>query len=117
MPHMPSKPPTHRPAGLSHVVRAPRLSPSKRGYGRAWEALRAAHLAKHPLCVHCLPLDLTVEATEVDHITPHGGDRRKLFDRKNLQSLCKPCHSRKTVTIDGGLGRGRVEADRPTNAT
>lgn len=34
-------------------------------------------------------------ASEVDHITPvaSGGD---FFDRANLQSLCKPCHSRKT---------------------
>ena len=102
---MPLRPPVHRPAGLTPTVRAPRLSPSKRGYGRDWAALRLSHLARHPLCVHCLPAGLTVEATEVDHITPHAGDRKKLFDPKNLQSLCKPCHSRKTVTTDGGLGR------------
>ncbi len=98
-------------------MRAPRLSASKRGYGRDWQALRLTHLAEHPLCVTCLPLGEIVEATEVDHITPHEGDQKKLFDKRNLQSLCKPCHSRKTVTTDGGLGRARAGGDRPANAT
>ena len=43
-------------------------------------------------------------ATDVDHIVPHRGDARLLYDENNLQSLCKSCHSRKTATEDGGFG-------------
>ena len=32
----------------------------------------------------------------VDHITPHRGDMRLFWDRRNWQGLCRPCHSRKT---------------------
>lgn len=46
-------------------------------------------------------------ATEVDHIVPHRGDERLFRDEKNLQSLCRPCHSRKTAVEDGGFGNYR----------
>ena len=36
---------------------------------------------------------------------PHKGDRSLLYDERNLQALCHECHSRKTVTEDGGFGR------------
>lgn len=76
---------------------AQRPSAAKRGYGRKWRLIRAAFLKAHPLCECGKP------ATEVDH---------KLALRKggsnawsNLQPMCKPCHSRKTVEVDGALGR------------
>ncbi|OWK34953.1 hypothetical protein FRUB_09795 [Fimbriiglobus ruber] len=43
---------------------------------------------------------MIVEATEVDHITPFRGSVELQYDRLNVQSLCKPCHSRKTATED-----------------
>jgi 5-methylcytosine-specific restriction protein A len=49
-------------------------------------------------------------ATEVDHIQAHRGDARLMWDfENNVQSLCKPCHSKKTVKEDGGLGRERKQ--------
>jgi 5-methylcytosine-specific restriction enzyme A len=82
--------------------RAPdnRPSPSKRGYGRNWQAKRAMYLKAHPNCVEC-----GQPATEVDHIIPlaAGGTNEWV----NLNSMCKPCHSRKTVLEDGGLGHGK----------
>lgn len=62
-----------------------------------WIRAAKAYLKRHPLCVDCLDLGAVVPATEVDHITPHDGDRTRFWDRSNWQALCKPCHSRKTA--------------------
>ena len=62
-----------------------------RDYGAEWRLIRSEMLASNPQCANCQQ-----QATEVDHITPlqMGGTH----DRSNLQSLCKPCHSRKTAS-------------------
>ncbi len=65
-----------------------------------WRRLRLLHLRESPLCVHCERRGNTSAANEVDHIVAieRGG---AAFDRDNLQSLCKTCHSRKTAGDDG----------------
>jgi len=79
-----------------------RPSARKRGYGAAWERLRARVLAEEPVCRACG----IARATDVDHILPR---RRGGTDaRDNLQALCHSCHSQKTSRSDGGWGRGRV---------
>lgn len=60
--------------------------------GAAWRRLRAAVLAEEPLCQHCLDRGVIEPATEVDHVDNDPTDNRP----EALQSLCKPCHSRKT---------------------
>ena len=72
---------------------------------KRWGAMRADQLRREPLCRECLAHGKVEAATECDHIVPHKGDRNLFFDPKNLQSLCKKCHSAKTVTEDGGFGR------------
>jgi len=81
---------------------ATRVSPSKRGYGRRWEKIRAMHLGAEPLCRECTAAGLVVAATEVDHILPlvQGGTN----DDDNLQSLCRVHHSRKTAREVGFAG-------------
>ncbi|CUH68670.1 HNH endonuclease [Thalassovita gelatinovora] len=74
---------------------------------KEWKTGRRVYLARNPLCVDCGELGLVVEATEVDHVKPHRGDRAKFFDRSNWQALCKPCHSRKTAREVLALGGGR----------
>ena len=74
-----------------------RESAAKRGYGVRWRRLRRMHLACEPLCRACKAQGRTREATEVDHIRPHRGDPGLMWDALNLQSLCKPCHSAKTM--------------------
>ena len=90
---------------------AARGSPAQRGYGFRWRKLRRMVLASEPLCRVC-----GAPATEVDHILAlaRGGDDAM----DNLQALCRPCHSRKTVREDGAWGgRGRQLPGRTGNTT
>jgi HNH endonuclease. len=59
--------------------------------------LRATVLREQPFCAGpgCTRA-LTQQDAEVDHIRPHQGDRRLFLDRRNVQGLCKACHTAKT---------------------
>ena len=66
-----------------------------------WRKLRQVMLEYAPYCICGAP------ATEVDHITPirQGGAP---LDERNLQTMCKGCHSRKTrAERRGGFGQQR----------
>lgn len=69
-----------------------------------WRELRAVQLHRNPLCKECMSAGKLTPATQVDHIEPHRGRVELFFDEDNLQSLCAPCHSRKTYHEDGGFG-------------
>ncbi|MDO9711988.1 HNH endonuclease [Paracraurococcus lichenis] len=101
---MPKTPPKHAAPTLGrdaiHVQEANRTR--QRTYDRQWQKLRAAHLALHPLCEHCLLEGKLIEANEVDHIEPVKAAPHRRLDPTNLQSLCKPCHSRKTAAENAG---------------
>ena len=87
-----------------------RGSASKNGYDRDWEKVRLRALDRDGyLCQHCLKYDdRLVPAKHVDHIKPfHGKNDPLRLALSNLQSLCQPCHSRKTAKEDGGLGHTR----------
>lgn len=68
-----------------------------RGYDARWQRTRAAYLAAHPLCAHC-----GKPGQHVDHIDGGGPLAPNGHDPTNLQTLCAPCHSRKTNAHDGG---------------
>jgi 5-methylcytosine-specific restriction protein A len=102
---MPKRVPTLKTPKIRHPDCA-RLSPCKRGYDRDWRRVRLWHLSQHPLCADCEGRGLTTAATEVDHVL--ALERGGTHDADNLMSLCKPCHSRKTVRVDGGLGTQRT---------
>lgn len=94
---MPVKPKSHS-AQMRKLH--PHLFPSKVSdpfYGSArWKALRAMHLAEHPLCDECEAQGDTVTATVVDHKLERQ-DRPDLeLDPGNLRSLCSRHHSIKT---------------------
>ena len=61
----------------------------QRGYTREWEKARAEFLRLHPFCAMC-----GCEASLVDHVTPHRGDKALFWNWNNWQALCTPCHSR-----------------------
>lgn len=67
----------------------------------AWRKLRKQVLAEEPLCRHCAAQGLVVPATEVDHINNDPSDNRhdpSDRSKSNFQSLCRPCHSIKTMS-------------------
>ncbi|RXF69233.1 HNH endonuclease [Hansschlegelia zhihuaiae] len=64
-----------------------RPSARERGYDRDWQRERAAFLIVNPTCKRC-----GAQATDVDHIKPHRGDRWLFWDRRNWQALCGHCH-------------------------
>jgi len=82
----------------------PRKTAAQRGYGSRWQKARVGWLRSHPLCAECQRLGKLVAASDVDHITPHKGDMAIFWDAGNWQSLCRSCHSSKTVREDGGFG-------------
>jgi 5-methylcytosine-specific restriction protein A len=82
-----------------------RPNATRRGYDARWRKVRKLALLRDKgTCQHCLRHGEYTPATEVDHIIAivDGGSR---LDLNNLQSLCKPCHSRKTVLENGGFGK------------
>jgi len=61
-----------------------------------WRKLRAWFIRQHPLCAECGRQGRTTPAEHVDHIVPMA-DGGAAWDESNLEPLCKPCHSRKTM--------------------
>lgn len=74
----------------------------------AWLAIRKAVLERdHYLCQECLRQGKTVAGSKmaVDHIKSRRERPDLALDMDNLETLCPPCHNRKTVTRDHGFGR------------
>jgi 5-methylcytosine-specific restriction protein A len=67
-------------------------------YGsRRWQDLRRDVIQAEPFCRLCLALGRRVLTAQVDHIRKHATDPALFWDRANLQGLCRPCHTQKTV--------------------
>ena len=64
---------------------------------KEWKALRLVVLTKNPYCESCLKLGLKTLAKDVDHITDIKDEPTRCLDLSNLQGLCRPCHSTKTM--------------------
>jgi 5-methylcytosine-specific restriction enzyme A len=99
-------------------------SSHSRGYTARWNRFRAWWMAELirrdivPACGARLPGApetthsrcqaegrLVTERLHLDHIEPHNGDERRMFDPLGVQLLCARDHARKTVLEDGGFGR------------
>ena len=63
-----------------------------------WQKMRSHHRRHNPTCAECERSGILTLATDVDHIIPHKNNPELMWDTDNLQSLCKPCHNRKTMS-------------------
>lgn len=85
-----------------------RTSRHDRGYGTEWVKLRKRILARdRHLCQPCLRDGRPTTATEVDHIKPKvkGGTDAEA----NLEAICTPCHTTKTMRESGRNAKRRAE--------
>ena len=62
-------------------------------YDHRWRQARLSYLIRHPQCVMCQQAGRTRQATVVDHVVPHRGDRVLFWDIANWQGLCVSCHN------------------------
>ena len=110
MPNRPLRPCRH--SGCPELTRegwGPRHKPKRAGrrVSAQWHGwysltvwtddLRPNQLMHEPWCRECARRGVRTKATVVDHVQPHRGNWVRFTDRANLQSLCKPCHDRKTA--------------------
>lgn len=62
----------------------------------SWRRMRRIHAEAHPLCEDCLRRGIRTPVEIVDHILPRQTHPALALVAVNLQSLCRPCHRRKT---------------------
>lgn len=82
-----------------------RQSRHERGYGSAWDKIRAQALKRdRHLCIPCMAGGRPTPATQVDHIKPKA--KGGTDDLSNLQSICDECHAEKT-RVESADAQGR----------
>jgi 5-methylcytosine-specific restriction protein A len=77
----------------------------------AWQAIRAAQLSRAPLCACCTYEKRLTAAAVVDHVFPWKSYGPHAFRANLFQSLCIPCHSRKTNLENRGVYRHYLRPD------
>lgn len=73
-----------------------RYSTDKMYQTAQWASFRQTHLSRNPLCAACLLQGKYVQASDIDHVFPWKQLSKEAFYINLFQSLCKPCHSKKT---------------------
>jgi 5-methylcytosine-specific restriction protein A len=61
-----------------------------------WRKLRSLKLDQNPLCERCALSGKLTPATDVHHKIDVVDNPDLALDFSNLESLCKPCHTRET---------------------
>lgn len=83
-------------------------SRQSRGYGAAWEKVRAQVIERAKgLCEECQRKGRVAAGRDVDHIVSKAKakvlrwSQAKIDHPSNLQYLCTPCHKEKTAVEEG----------------
>jgi 5-methylcytosine-specific restriction endonuclease McrA len=76
-------------------MRQDRRSPEAEAYRKLyktarWQRIRAAQLAKHPICARCKAKGYVTTATVCHHTDPET--KKTAFFDGPFQSVCAPCH-------------------------
>ena len=100
--------------GFARLARAFLFMP--RRHDTAAARARARFLSENPLCAKCLERGQLTPAEQVDHIIPlsKGGAEH---DDLNKQSLCIPCHKKKTADDMGYKQKGCDVNGEPTSSS
>lgn len=87
---------------------------TQRGYGAAWQRLRAWILRRDSgLCQPCAQDGRTTAASEVDHIVSKaeakqlGWSQQQVDAHDNLRAICQDCHKAKTTLDRLAMARHR----------
>ncbi|KGT75807.1 hypothetical protein MA20_31955 [Bradyrhizobium japonicum] len=113
---MPVKPPTFRPQGqrsrrqANVEYDAKRGSARQRGYSPRWDKAAYAYKGLHPFCVGCKAVGRLVACEVVDHIIPHKGDQKLMWDGRNWQSACRFHHDVVKQKLEVMFAQGDVSA-------
>ena len=80
-------------------------SPYRHMYDAEWQRESKKFLRGRPWCEcdDCKKGPYRLPANCVDHITPHKGDYRLFWDRRNWKPMNTRCNARKSVS-EGGFG-------------
>lgn len=76
--------------------------------GKRWRSESTRYLKMHPLCAHCKAKGIYTPAVLVDHIIEIEDNWDLRYTRSNYQSLCLPCHNRKTAEARKERLNGKV---------
>ncbi len=107
---MPSKPPTlvNRATQEARAARAAAAQAyNGQTYDSEWRRASKRFLRNNPLCAHCMRDGRITAATQTDHVIPIKQAPERRMDPTNWQSLCGPCHSKKTWDENQQLYRGK----------
>jgi len=107
---MPYRPPVHSPHRPRRDYREEAISRQQRPeqvdidairHTMRWQKVRKYYLASYPLCADPYGVhqrEQRIEAaSQVDHVIPLASRPDLAYDWTNLQSLCVPCHARKSM--------------------
>lgn len=80
------------------ITKAPKRVNDNIYNSQRWRNLRNYKLTMNYLCEKCEAQGIEAYAKHVDHIVEIKDDPSKAYDKRNLMSLCIPCHTAKTNT-------------------
>lgn len=83
--------------GADSTITAERRVRNSKYNQAVWKRSRIGQLSRQPLCQACLIEGKISQATEVDHVFPWTQIGDHAFTRNIFQSLCKNCHTVKTL--------------------
>lgn len=88
----------------------PRQSFRERGYDARWDRASMAFRRAHPICCGCEAAGAVEPSALTDHVIPHRGDMRLMWDRSNWQACCAWCHNVVKQILERRFEAGELEA-------